>query len=302
MRTFYCFCLILLTTLSCNTFAGTREISITIDDLPLVGSKMNTPANQKRATDRFMNIIRVLKEYQVPATGFVIGRAIDKGQWEFLEEFKNAGFIIGNHTYSHGNLNVMSAEKYIADIDKADKILTPLFSDIKFFRYPYLAEGNKNNKRQVLEYLSENNYVIAPVTIDSKDFRFNEELYKIPFKQREQYVFSKMKPRYLNYIWKQTLIAENQSNGKSTKQILLLHSNLLNSYLLEDILKMYKDNGYKFISLAEALENPAPEIKIIGETHVNEPLDPNIDADVNSNQDPIEESSSNFEIENSQVN
>ena len=44
------------------------------------------------------------------------------------------------------------------------------------------------------------------------------------------------------------------------KQILLIHANLLNSYLLGDVIQLYKQNGYKFITLTEALENPAPAI------------------------------------------
>lgn len=62
------------------------------------------------------------------------------------------------------------------------------------------------------------------------------------------------------YIWKQTLRAEKRSQGKNAKQILLIHANLLNSYVLGDVLEMYQKNGYKFISLTEALKNPAPII------------------------------------------
>ena len=239
--------------------AQTREIAITIDDLPLVASQMNTPGNQQRATERFDKIVQTLVDNNVPATGFVIAGAIEKGQWAFLEKFHDAGFVIGNHTYSHYNLNRMSADKYIADIDRADKKLEPLFSGTKYFRYPYLAEGNKDSKQKVLDYLAEHNYVIAPVTIDSQDFRFNERLYKVPFRTRGDYV-QKLKPQYLSYIWKQTLNAEKRARGNSGRQILLIHANVLNSYLLGDIIEMYRKNGYTFITLAEALENPAPEI------------------------------------------
>lgn len=239
--------------------AQTREIAITIDDLPLVASQMNTPGNQQRATDRFNKIVQTLVDNKVPATGFVIAGSIEKGQWEFLEKFRDAGFLIGNHTYTHGNLNHMSADKYIADIDRADKKLEPLFTDPKYFRYPYLAEGNKQTKQKVQEYLAEHHYVIAPVTIDSQDFRFNERLYKVPYRTREEYV-KKLKPQYLAYIWKQTLNAEKRARGNAGRQILLIHSNVLNSYVLGDIIDMYKKNGYTFITLTEALENPAPEI------------------------------------------
>lgn len=254
MKTLHFLCLFLFV---CECFGQTREIALTIDDLPLVASKMNTPGNQQRATERFGKIVQVLSENKIPATGFVIAGAIGKGQWAFLEQFRNAGFMIGNHTYSHYNLNQMNADKYIADVDKADKILTPLLTEPKYFRYPYLAEGSKNTKIKVLDYLAANHYTIAPVTIDSKDFRFNEQLYKVPFRSREAYI-NKMKARYLAYIWDQTLRAEKRANDQPVKQILLIHANLLNSYVLDDIIKMYKQKGYTFISLTEALKNPAP--------------------------------------------
>lgn len=240
-------------------YAVEREIAITIDDLPLVASKMNTDGNRQRSTQRFTKIIQAFAKYQVPVTGFVIAGAIEKGQWQFLEQFKQAGFMLGNHTYSHWNLNQTNADKYIADLERADKILNPIMTNPKYFRYPYLAEGNKNSKQKVFDYLKAHDYIIAPVTIDTKDFDFNEMTYKVPFHSREKYI-QKLKPRYLAYIWNQTLKAEKKAHGQPVKQILLIHANVLNSYLLEDVLEMYKKNGYKFISLTEALKNPAPAL------------------------------------------
>lgn len=256
MRNLYCVVMLLC---AFNCFGQEREIAITIDDLPLVASKMDTPANQQRAMERFTSIVQAFAENKVPATGFVIAGSIGKGQMAFLQQFLDAGLSLGNHTYSHYNLNQKSADKYIADIDRADKILSPLLTTPKYFRYPYLAEGNKTTKPLVQEYLAAHQYTIAPVTIDSKDFAFNEQLYKIPFRSRVAYI-EKFKSRYLAFIWKQTLLAEKRANGKPVKQILLIHANLLNSYLLKDVIQMYKDNGYTFISLAQALENPAPTI------------------------------------------
>jgi peptidoglycan/xylan/chitin deacetylase (PgdA/CDA1 family) len=252
----YVFCLFFFTSLC---YGQAREIAITIDDLPLVASKMNNKGNQERSINRFNQIINAFTQYKVPVTGFVIAGAIEKGQWAFLEQFRQAGFMLGNHTYSHYNLNTMSPEKYIADVDRADKILAPIMTEPKYFRYPYLAEGNKKTKPLVAEYLQKHHYLIAPVTVDSKDFAFNEMAYKVPFRSREQYI-KKLKPKYLAYIWQQTLRAEGRSKGQNTKQILLLHANLLNSYLLSDVLAMYQKNGYTFISLTDALQHPAPAI------------------------------------------
>lgn len=237
----------------------TREIAITIDDLPFVAASYKNEAALKRTHDRFMEIIKALTDYQVPTTGFVIGGAIGTGDWQLLEAFHQAGFIIGNHTYNHLNLNQTTSEKYIDNIAKTDRALTPLLSNPKYFRYPYLAEGRGATKEQVQKYLTDNNYQIAPVTIDSKDYRFNEELYHVAYRARVQYV-PQLKQRYLAYIWHETERAEKRADGKPVKQILLLHANLLNSYCLGDILKMYQEHGYRFISLKEALSNPAPAI------------------------------------------
>ncbi|KTC77062.1 polysaccharide deacetylase family protein [Legionella brunensis] len=251
------FFLIFLFSSSC--LAEVHEIAITIDDLPFVAGRMDTPGNQQRTTARFAKILEALVENKVPATGFIIAGAIAKGQMAFLEQFRQAGLMLGNHTYSHYNLNQMSADKYIADIARADKKLASLLSEPKYFRYPYLAEGNKLKKQKVRDYLAANHYIIAPVTVDSLDFRFNEKIYKIPYREREAYI-KRLKPQYLAFIWKQTLRAEKRAKGQPVKQILLIHANILNSYLLGDIIQMYKDHGYNFISLTEALKNPAPAI------------------------------------------
>ena len=160
-----------------TTVSADNEIAISIDDLPFVGSGTSTPANLKRTQDRFMAIVNTLVENQVPATAFAIGGAIAKNEWSLLETFRDQGFSIGNHTYTHQSLNGMSAEKYIADIEHADSKLTPVMTEPKYFRYPYLAEGKGEKKQKVVEYLADHHYTIAPVTIDTKDYEFNAQFY-----------------------------------------------------------------------------------------------------------------------------
>lgn len=242
--------------MSCSAFAQDKEIAITIDDLPFVGSGTNTPSSLKRTQDRFMALVNTLVNNQVPATGFAIGGAVAKNEWDLLEAFRNQGFHLGNHTYTHLNLNTMNVDKYISDIDKADKVLTRVMTEPKYFRFPYLAEGKGAKKTKVREYLEAHHYIIAPVTIDSKDYEFNARFYRIAYRNRAKSI-EQFKKGYLAFIWKQTLRAEKTSrkaDGQPAKQILLIHANLLNSLCLEDIITLYRQNGYKFISLEEALK------------------------------------------------
>lgn len=251
------------------SFAYEKEIAITIDDLPFVGTAGRNEAKLQRKHDRFMAIVQALVDNKVPATGFVIANSIEKDQWQLLEAFKDAGFIIGNHTYSHANLNATSAEKYIANIEKADKILEPLMGSPKYFRYPYLAEGHGEKKAEVLTYLHDHDYIVAPVTIDSKDFQFNQRLYAIPYRLRDKNI-NQLKQKYLAYMWNQTLKAEQRApkvEGKPVKQILLIHANLLNSHAMGDIIELYRKNGYRFISLPEALDGLAPTAAPAAEAH-----------------------------------
>ena len=253
------YCLLTLIIATACTAQERGQIAITLDDLPFVGTNSNDPGNLIRTRDRFMNIIQALQKYQAPATGFVIAGAIGKGQWDLLHEFRNAGYGLGNHTYSHENLDRISAEKYILNLDKADKRLTKIMTSPKYFRYPYLAEGNGAKKQEVMDYLLAHQYVVAPVSIDSKDYQFNARFLHYSWRIRANHL-QEIKRDYLAYIWKQTLRAEKIANGKPVKQIILMHSNLLNSLCLDSVLKMYQDHGYRFISLTEALEEPVQQL------------------------------------------
>lgn len=248
--------MILFGLLNTALFAQDHEIAITIDDLPFVGSGTSRPKDFQRTQERFSALVKILIDNQVPATGFVIGGAIAKNQWDFLTTFRDQGLSLGNHTYTHKSLNGMTAEKYIADIEKADTVLTPVMTQPKYFRYPYLAEGKGEKKQKVQEYLAAHGYTIAPVTVDSKDYEFNARFYRIPYSQRLKSI-DKFKQNYLAYIWQQTLRADKRAKlveGQPIKHILLIHANLLNSLVLGDIIELYRKNGYKFITLEEALK------------------------------------------------
>ena len=83
----------------------------------------------------------------------------------------------------------------------------------------------------------------------------------ISWRVRDQHI-EKIKQQYLDYVWQQTLKAEKYAKPGANAQILLIHANLLNSHCLGDLIKMYKDHGYKFVSLAHALAHQVSLTKV----------------------------------------
>lgn len=254
------FIVLFLNFLGC--FAQPQEIALTIDDLPFVGSKKNFHLNM---------ILSTLQEYNVPATGFVIAGEVERSNWSMLKKFRDAGFGLGNHTVSHVNLNKIDAEAYIEEIDLADQLLLPLLSEPKYFRYPYLATGKGEKKEKVMHYLADHHYQVAPITIDSQDFLFNKKLTAVSKEEREDYLLNELKPNYLNYIWQQTLKAQehNRKSGNPERaQILLIHANLLNAYSLVDIINLYREHGFTFVPLDKALQSFTTSSKYFAKNEV----------------------------------
>lgn len=255
--------------LSTNSFA-TRQVAITIDDLPFVGSSKNFHLDM---------IINSIKINEIPATGFIIAGQVDSTNWEMLHKFREAGLELGNHTVSHLNLNKVNSDRYIQEIAEADRILKPVLTKPKYFRYPYLAMSDGDKKSKVLDFLASKKYKIAPITIDSRDFVFNQLLIAVPQNERRKFL-TVLKPCYLDYIWQQTLIAEanSRSAGKPDQaQILLIHANLLNAYVLPDIINLYKQNGYSFVSLGGALKSSQGSQKLLAKREKPKKIDMEID-------------------------
>lgn len=237
------------------SFAQKKEIAITIDDLPFVGESKNFHLNM---------ILDSVKANEVPVTGFIIAKEVNASNLPMLQKLHDAGIGLGNHTLSHANLNKLNSKAYIQEIASADKILSPVLTTPKYFRYPYMVMGKGAKKTEVMDYLSSQNYQVAPITIDSKDFMFNQLLLQVSQNERRHFLHI-LKRCYLDFIWQQTLKAEEQSRlarKPEQAQILLIHANLLNAYVLPDIIALYRQNGFNFVSLAEALKTNTHGLKI----------------------------------------
>ncbi len=86
--------------------AAPRQIAITIDDLP--GSIAPYPPGVN-SLEVNRQMVAALKAGGVPATTFVNAvNVTDPTTMEALEGWRAAGFVLGNHTWSHRHLSDMS--------------------------------------------------------------------------------------------------------------------------------------------------------------------------------------------------
>ena len=233
-------------------------IAITIDDLP--GINLD---NYQEVTHK---LLTTLKKYQVPAIGFVNEgklypkNKLDEGRLALLEDWLKAGMELGNHTYGHPDYNRLTFEAYSTNILKGEKHTKALQAkygqQMRYFRHPFLHAGNTSEKKAKLEqFLSEHNYKIAPVTIDNSEWIY-AKAYHVALRKKDKEQMKKIGASYIEYMEAKTAFYEAQSKmlfGRPIKHTLLIHANALNGDYLDELLDMYQQRGYQFVSLAAAL-------------------------------------------------
>jgi peptidoglycan-N-acetylglucosamine deacetylase len=81
-------------------------------------------------------VLKILRKEQVPATFFMIGKNIEKYP-EIVKQVVEQGEIIGNHTYSHTDIELLSEEQLKKELSKTSKLIEK-FSGHKptYFRPP----------------------------------------------------------------------------------------------------------------------------------------------------------------------
>jgi peptidoglycan/xylan/chitin deacetylase (PgdA/CDA1 family) len=245
--------------------APARRVSITIDDGPVVGANNDLAAFQ-RITNGLVESFRAEK---VPVALFINERQLNvPGQRDaraaVVEQWLDAGFEVGNHTYSHRSANSVSLDEFQDDIVKGEVIMRPLIEQrgrqLVWLRYPYLHSGTTAEAHQaIVDFLERRKYRVAPVTVDYADYTF-AGAYTRELRRGNAEVAEKIKQAYLDQVDVGFNYAERASRelyGREIAQILLIHCNELNSVSLRDSIARMRKRGYEFISLDEAMKDAA---------------------------------------------
>ena len=251
--------------------AQDRFMSITIDDMPYQHQKLFDGAKQLELIEM---IIGHLKKYNAEAVGFVnegklySNNKIDSAKLNILKMWLDSGLELGNHTFSHMDINQVSFEEFKDDFLKGEVISRKLAKErgikYEYFRHPYLRSGEtKERMLELNNFLNENNYKVAPVTIDNSEWIF-AFAYNKAYEEKDSLMMTKLGKDYISYMLEKIKYYEDQSQKlfeRNIKHVLLIHANLLNSNYLGELLSEIKNYGYKFITLDETLTDEAYKSK-----------------------------------------
>lgn len=174
-------------------------------------------------------LIEILKEYDVPATFFVVGSWVDKYP-ESVKALSDAGHQVQNHSNTHPYMTQLSRQQMINELESCNRKIEAITGTCPtLFRPPY---GDYNNP--TVETVESIGMYTIQWDVDSLDWKDNATPESICRR-----VTSKVK------------------NGS----IVLFHNDADNTpAALPNILKCLKDEGYEFVFISDLIYKDNYEI------------------------------------------
>jgi peptidoglycan/xylan/chitin deacetylase (PgdA/CDA1 family) len=245
-----------------------REVAVTFDDLPAVAMPPSQRCDLRALAEMNRKLVRGVVAHRIPALGFVVeGRLCERRRDalpDLLSIWLDAGLELGNHSFSHFDLNTSPLAMYQADVIRGEattrRLLKQRGKRLTYFRHPFLHAGKDLATKTAFErFLAERGYRIAPVTIDNQEWVF-AEVYGMAKERGDSATARLVADAYLSYMDEVFDFFEKLSvtvAGYEIRQVLLLHVNPLNADHFDALVRMMQRRGYAFISLDRALEDPA---------------------------------------------
>jgi peptidoglycan-N-acetylglucosamine deacetylase len=176
---------------------------------------------------------------------------------DLVKQWSLQGHLIGNHTSEHRSLNSkkLSAEQFIGHVKAADDAFGALPGWQRMLRFPYLKEGDTADKRDaVRNWMRNNNYLPAPVSIDASDWHYDDAYLKLgeallPKLKRAYIAHLLDRASYYNRLAKDTL-------GREPAHVMLLHTNAINAAWLGEVIAAFRAAGWAFVAPAVAFADP----------------------------------------------
>lgn len=230
-----------------------KTISITFDDAPRwSGSYLSGP-------DRAKKIVDALAKFNVQAAFFVNSKKITTNERRArVKLYDDSGHIIANHSHSHFDFNKTSSKAYIKDFETAHYQLKDYKNFKKWYRFPFLREGNTREKVDSFRSaLSQFGYFNGYVTINNYDW-YMESQFQKAIKSGDKIDMSLMKKYYVDTLYEAVEYYRAQSvkdSGREVAHVLLLHENDVAALFLPYLLLKLQTEGWKLVTPQKAFED-----------------------------------------------
>lgn len=241
------FSLFLLSAISC--LAQTRTVALTFDDLPPEDETIN-----KRILD-------ALAKHHAWAIAFVNEQkvAVPRGE-AMVQDWVTRGLNLGNHTYSHRDLDQMTVDEFKDEVIRGEKTIAQLGGRPKYLRFPFNHGGDTKEKHEaVAAFLAERGYRVATCTIDNEDYMFSHA-YDAMLAHKDQAAAAKLRAEYLAYTATEIDYYTQlhvRVFGREIPHVMLFHGNRLNAELMDQLLEIFEDKHYRFVTLDAAQSDAA---------------------------------------------
>jgi peptidoglycan/xylan/chitin deacetylase (PgdA/CDA1 family) len=239
-------------------FLQGQSLALSFDDGPDLGDRILLDAPGRNRA-----ILAALKEAGVQSVLFATGRrCLENPEARALvKAWGEAGHRIANHTYGHESLGSknFTLEAFKADFTQNDALLQGLPGFTRWFRFPYLKEGDTAAKRDgARAFLKAQGYRNGHVSVDASDWYYNARL-QARLEKDPKADLAPYRKAYLAHLLDRSATYDGlarQVLGREAKLVILLHHNLINALFLPDVIRAFRAKGWTLIAPAEAYEDP----------------------------------------------
>ena len=240
------------------------KVALTFDDLPING----TLAAGAKESDYARDTIKVLKKHRIaPSYGFINADKLERNPDGALalQIWVKGGHPLANHTYTHLDLTKNSVEDFQREILRNEPVLELLMPeggkhDWRWFRYPYLHEGDTLEKRRAVRaFLASSGYRIAQTTLDFEDYLWNSAHARCWMKKdTEGLAWLRESYRTAAREFIRLDVANSRAVfGRDIHHVMLLHLGSFSSHILPDLFDILDEEGFEIVTLEEAQKDPA---------------------------------------------
>lgn len=237
--------------------AAQKMIALTFDDVP------RAPGAFYTKDERTTRLIAGLHAAGVPQVAMFVnpGRIVPgDGAAERIAAYVAAGHVIADHSFSHNDLSSVSADAFLADVDKAEAWLKGRPGYRPWFRFPGLNQGGRDQakRRAVLDGLAARRLLVSGVTIDGSDWNM-ERLALDAQKAGKPIDDAALRDLYVETMVQSADFSDalmRKAIGRAPAQVILLHETDLAARYIGALVDALRHDGWVIVTADAALADP----------------------------------------------